>query len=442
MRIAFYKPLIRPKFTSDPFKSHYLGFSCLRAYLLAHEPDHDVRVVGSGNELAASRAELIGISCVSEMWEIIKATLRRLRADGFEGPIVLGGPHVTAVPETLPPEADCAVLGEGEASFLDLVRAYAGDRSPDLADIPGVAFRDSDGALVRTARRAPLEMDRLPVDVAEHAEIWLQISTVRGCPFHCPHCVERPTQGRPRYLSAERLLWLMAERLRRTGNRDVFFQDDTFLAGPRRLAQLHERMAAADLLGAFNIRSVSLNANLVKPHTVRMLKEIGVRSLGVGMESLNPRMLGVMKAGIVTLPQIERTLRLAAEAELPIGGSQVYGMRGERADEMLDSIRRVREYEQEFATFRHWVCYACQPLPGSTYWQLEQARGTVSAEMDFSTLRIDGDWQHFASPWFYANDANVPRDEFVAILEREGMCPYDFFRPPRPKPREAKAAAV
>lgn len=428
MRIVFYKPLIRDKFISDPFKAHYLGFSSLRAYLLAHEPEHCVQIVGSTDELLASRADLIGISCVSEMWERIKALLRRIREGGFDGPIILGGSHITALPETLPPEADCAVIGEGEATLLDLVRAYQKHRAPDLTNIPGVAFRKVDGELIRTPSRSPLDMDRLPVDVAEHPDIWFQISTIRGCPFHCPHCVERPTQGGPRHMSAGRLLWLMTQRLEQTGNCDIFFQDDTFLAAPRRLEELHRLMLAENLLGAFNIRSVSLNANLVKDHTIHMLKDIGVTNLGVGMESLNPHMLTVMKNDVVTLEQIERTLALAAETEIPIGGSQVHGMRGETREQMLDSIRRVRQYEREFATFRHWVCYLCQPLPGSTYWLDELARGAVSPLMDFSTLRIDGDWQHFESPWYYGNDANVPREQFVEIFETEGMCPYDFFR--------------
>jgi radical SAM superfamily enzyme YgiQ (UPF0313 family) len=430
MRVTLMKPLVREAFLRDSMKSQYLGFSMLRAYLLREERDVDVRVACTAEAIADQQPDLVGLSSVTEMWPRAVATARGLRAGGYAGPLVIGGPHVTALPETLPPEADVAVLGEGEAVLLDLVRAYRKSRRPRLDEIAGIAFRDPEGRLVQTPRRGVLELDALPMDLHENPSAVFQISTVRGCPFHCRHCVERPTQGGVRFLSAERLVWLMQERVRLTGNRHFFFQDDTFLAAPGRLEQLHELLRRKNLMGRFVIHSVSLNANLVREETIPLLKEIGVQRMGMGCESFNPRVLKEMKRGVLNLEHFERAIRWAGRAGLPLGGSQVYGYPGETRDEMIDSIRRVQRLERT-TIFHHWLCYVCQPLPGSDLWKEQQAAGNVSLEMDFSRLRIDGDYEHFDSPWYYMNEANVPREEFLDILERFGQLPPGFFAPPR-----------
>jgi anaerobic magnesium-protoporphyrin IX monomethyl ester cyclase len=429
MKIVFYQPLVRPEDRFHPFRSHYLGFSSLRAYLYANEAEISIYTASTPEGIIDACPDLIGISSCTEMWEITKGILRWLREEGFSGPIVIGGPHITALPETLPPEADCAVLGEGEQTFLEIVRANKSSRNTTLRDTPGIAYHETNGQVLCTKRREPHDMDSLPVDMDVNPSIWFQISTIRGCPFHCFHCVEHDTQGKVRYLSADKLLWIMKKRFRITGNPNFFFQDDTFLVPRGRLKRLHDLMRKENLLGKFTIQSVSLNANLVEEHTIPLLKEIGVISLGIGIESLNPRILRIMKGNVVKSEHIDRTIRYAQQAGLPIGGSQVYGVPGETRKEMIDSIQKVQHYEFT-TTFRHWVCYVCQPLPGSKFWQQELARGRVSLDMDFSCLRIDGDYRCFTTPWYYGNEEQVPRAEFIDILKKHRMLPKNFFLPP------------
>jgi anaerobic magnesium-protoporphyrin IX monomethyl ester cyclase len=429
MRIVFYKPLLRPEFCFDPFKAHYLGFSHLIAYLRKYEKECYFVVAPTLDAVIEAKPDIIGISSVTEMWEVMKDSIVWLRNKKFEGPIIVGGPHITALPETLPLGVDCGVIGAGEETLHELIKNYKVKRNPDLNEIKGLVYRDPEGELVTTPERTPIELDDLPINVLINPSIAFEISTVQGCPFHCVHCVEHDTQGKMRYLSPDRLVSIMQERLILTGNPYFFFQDDTFLAPPGRLQHIHELLRKRNLFGKFIIQSVSLNANLVKEETIPMLKDIGVTSLGIGMESLNPRMLKVLKKGVVTLEHIDRTIRFAHRCNMPIGGSQVYGFPGETRDEMVDSVKRVEHYEQA-TIFRHWSCFVCQPLPGSRFWTQELERGKVSVDMDFSSLRIDGDYRFFSSPWYYGNEEHVPRDEFISTLRKHGMITKNFFVPP------------
>ncbi|MEE9164930.1 MAG: radical SAM protein, partial [Nitrospinota bacterium] len=58
--------------------------------------------------------------------------------------IIVGGPHITAVPEETMsrfPELDIAAIGEGEDTLKDLVAAI--ENSGRLKDIPGILFREN-----------------------------------------------------------------------------------------------------------------------------------------------------------------------------------------------------------------------------------------------------------------------------------------------------------
>ncbi len=97
----------------------------------------------------------------------------RYRARGI--PVVLGGLHVTALPEEAGRHADAVVAGEGESVWLDLLNdavtgelkpCYRGNGGFDLADAPMPAFH--------------------LLDLDKYNRLTVQAS--RGCPLHCEFC--------------------------------------------------------------------------------------------------------------------------------------------------------------------------------------------------------------------------------------------------------------
>ena len=421
MRIGLWKPLFRPSNLNRPFRAQYLGFESIVAYLKSVAPQHEI-VYGMDED-----ADLIAMSCVSETMLMARDMCRVLRNTGFGGPIILGGPHFTALPETMPLEADCCVIGPGEETFAELVAAYEKDRDPDLSQISGIGWWPEWKIISETTPREPCALDDLPVNIEACPKDWMQISTIRGCPYRCEHCVEHTNQGEVRWLSAERLLWIMEERVRRTGNPNFFFQDDTFLAAKGRLEQLHRLMSHKDLFGKFKIQMISMNANLVEEHTIQMLKDIGAVSIGMGAESWDARVFREMKRGVVTQEHLFRVLKYAEEADmLPVGGSLVLGYPGETAAELATSLDTARQLVDQ-GKLAVWGTYVCQPLPGSRLWQRFESQGKVSVAMDFSTLRIDACSDHFPTEWAYWNEEHVPRDEFKRVVQASGFARKGCF---------------
>ena len=83
--------------------------------------------------LEETRPDLAGIYFDTMSYERGIEAARRARAMGAF--VVAGGPHATVLPETLVDHADIVVLGEGERTFAEVVRASA---SRDLKGVRGI----------------------------------------------------------------------------------------------------------------------------------------------------------------------------------------------------------------------------------------------------------------------------------------------------------------
>jgi len=95
---------------------------------------------------------------------------------------VAGGVHATAEPlQTLDAGWDVAALGEGETTLLKLV-----DAGGDPTGVPGLAYRNSDGDVVKTGR-----VERKPLDEYRAFSLrWNKFSALeitRGCAYACQY---------------------------------------------------------------------------------------------------------------------------------------------------------------------------------------------------------------------------------------------------------------
>ena len=103
--------------------------------------------------------------------------------------IVFGGASATFLWEhflTHFPQIDFVVIGEGEYTFLNLIRCIEKGEEEQVGNIRGIAFR-KDGKIVRTEPAWPIQdLDQLPVP-AKYFE-YQHLSLTRGCPGKCTFC--------------------------------------------------------------------------------------------------------------------------------------------------------------------------------------------------------------------------------------------------------------
>jgi radical SAM superfamily enzyme YgiQ (UPF0313 family) len=118
--------------------------------------------------------ELVAISSYSAQIAEAYDLSDRFRRIGVR--TVMGGPHVTALPEEAARHCDAVVVGEGECCWLEVLRdAEAGSLKP----IYGLPRREFD------LRYAPLPAFEL-LDISRYNRLTVQTS--RGCPHQCEFC--------------------------------------------------------------------------------------------------------------------------------------------------------------------------------------------------------------------------------------------------------------
>ncbi len=136
------------------------------------------------------KPDVIGFSCY--IWNIgmVEKLMGELHKLLPKLPVFLGGPEVTYDADKLLrkyPYLTGIFIGEGEATFAEVVKYYVKKNPESLEDIPGLMLRSG-----MTLARAPLNLTEVPFlydDMAPFTNRIIYYETQRGCPFRCSYCL-------------------------------------------------------------------------------------------------------------------------------------------------------------------------------------------------------------------------------------------------------------
>lgn len=166
-------------------------FISLAEYTINHRAEE---ILG---DLYKRHPDVIGLSCYIWNFHFIQELLREIPKILPDTDIWLGGPEVSCGAEEILKEYPAVkgiMIGEGEATFKDLLSFYAGKEdsrfsSPynSLEEIPGLVLHS--GA---TLSREPVDFGEVPF-LYDHLEEFenkiIYYETSRGCPFRCAYCL-------------------------------------------------------------------------------------------------------------------------------------------------------------------------------------------------------------------------------------------------------------
>ncbi len=291
--------------------------------------------------------------------------------------------------------ANFVLLGEGEATLVELVDSLSGKSTTALESIAGLAWLH-DGRLRQNPRRPPIaDLDALPfpawdlVDVARYRHVWLEhhgyysmnMVTTRGCPYHCNWCA-KPIWGQ-RYHSrspehvAQEMRWL-----KETYRPDhIWFADDIMGLKPGWWSRFAAAVEERDARLPFKCLS---RADLVmrSSEDVAALARAGGDIVWIGAESGSQHILNAMEKG-TTVEQIYAATRRLHEAGVRVGFFLQFGYPGETRADVELTLQMVRDCRPDDVGMS--VSY---PLPGTKFHetvraQLSDKRNWVdSADLD------------------------------------------------------------
>ena len=294
-------------------------------------------------------------------------------------PTVIGGCHVTALPErTLEEFAafDYGVVGEGEKTMLELVRSLQQNGTRKFLDnIPGLAFRDAGGSVHVNEPRELLsssELDMLPFpdfeeyykepDAIAHEDAEYPIMSGRGCPYHCAFCMQ--VLGRKvRRRSAQNTIKEMENAISRWSAHTFNFIDEIFLFNNRETREFLNLIIDRSL--SKHIRWSGLTrANLVDEELIKLAKKAGCFRLELGVESGDDEILKAIDKG-TTVEQVKDAVRIIKESGISLSTYYILGHPNETKETIKKTIRLAGELNTDTIAVGIMV-----PYPGTRIYDM------------------------------------------------------------------------
>jgi radical SAM superfamily enzyme YgiQ (UPF0313 family) len=355
-------PLWRPiKYSLFP----PLGLATLAAFL---DPDDDVDLVDDHVELLTTddRPDLVVIQVYITNAYRAYALADHYRAKGAF--VVLGGLHVTSLPEEAAAHADAIFLGPGDQTFPQFLRDFRARRP--LARYVSHQGRTIEG--LPPVRRDLIKRERYLVPNS--------IVVTRGCPQHCHFCYKDAFFEGGRGFYTQRVDEALAE-IDRLPGRHLYFLDDHLL-GDRRFAEgLFEGMRGMGRLfqGAATVDSV-LRGDLIE-----RAAEAGLRSLFVGFETFDPRNLSASNKKQNLARDYAAVARRLSDLGIMINGSFVFGMDEDGPDVFDRTVDWAVGNGITTATF-----HIQTPYPGTQLYRAMQVAGRLTSDNwdDYDTRHV------------------------------------------------------
>lgn len=359
--------------------------------------DHRVSII-DGNVRYLSERELVDFIVQNDVGLVGMGFMTRMAQKAYRMaaairretgvPIVMGGPHVTEVPnEPLgltghPQYADAVVLGEADDTWPRVVRdAAAGtlrqfyqpavidgkDVKPSLRNYPQVRWDRIDLSLFDLMRFVPSTAKRMLKRLGlNYDELYVvPVESGRGCPYGCEFCTVTGFFGdqirfRDNQNVIDELLCLKALGKERNALVSVFFIDDNFAINRKRTKSLLRDMIAQDACVPW-IAQISMNL-LRDEELVRLIAESGGRWIFMGLESIDPDSLKVANKSFNKPAEYAEILNLLAKYELYAITSFIFGMEGDRPGVSENTYRQVDAWPPGLPVFGILTPYPATPL--------------------------------------------------------------------------------
>ena len=360
------------------------------AYLASMVRDeHDVRIVDSLAEdynygdveriIKKYVPDVVGITSTTSMIPDAYAIAKIAKRYNENVKIVMGGPHVTFLPERTfqeCPYIDFIVRGEGELTFRELINSLERDGDPSnilglSINLRGKVKNNPPRPLIKDIDTIPMpSYDLLPMEKYQANGVRFgTVMTSRGCPFNCAFCSSSLQFGkRWRGHSDSRVIEELKHLHEKYRIREIEFLDDTFTLNKHRAIRIARRIVKEGLDISW---SASSRVDTFTEEVAEAMKKSGCHTIYFGIESGSRKTLNFIGKGI-TPEQSISAVKKAKRHKLRALGSFVIGFPEETKEDIKKTIKFSKKVGVDFAQFT-----IATPYPGTRLWKYASAKKLI-----------------------------------------------------------------
>lgn len=263
--------------------------------------------------------------------------------------VVLGGLHVTFMPDEAQQHADALLIGEAEGIWEQLLDDYQHGRLQPR-------YQRTEPVDVATLKPFPTHL----IDKSWYGNTWT-VMVSRGCIYHCSYCLVTPFFNKGmRY----RPVGHIVDEIKNSGAKWFELHSDHLMGDPEYIRELLTAL-------------IPLNIQWVGETTVNMSKDeellelaakSGMRYVLVGLETPSQEALKKAAKGFVKIQEVKEYIRRYHAYNIVVDSAMIFGFDEQDATIFERSLEFVNEVEVDVP---HSVLLI--PFPGSrTYRKLEE----------------------------------------------------------------------
>jgi len=316
------------------------------------------------------KPERVGISVYTSAHykEALRMAEKIRKHTTFKTELVAGGYHATAMPESLFPQFDKVIVGEGENVFNGKLERIT------IADEPRLDLLENlDYSL----------LDMTNYGMHQSGKRTATVITSRGCPYACSFCGKMSRKVR---FEPEEKIHAQLDKLKREGFDAVYFVDDVFTLNKDRMKNILETTKKSGM--SYRVTSRS---DLLDEEKMDILKETGCDWLSLGIESGNDEILKKSNKKMTTTDNYN-AVKMAGERGIKTKGFFIIGLPGETeetARETIEFAKFLKPFGLNQADF-----YFLSAFPGTPIWKDPKGFGIEITDKDYSKYLQAGKQAH------------------------------------------------
>ena len=416
------------------------GLSYIAAVLL--KDGHDVEIYNQDvhhyseehlkNYLDENEFDIVGLSFIGGYYQYRKAlkiseAINRSKKRPY---YIIGGHGPAPEPEFFMAKtgADAIVIGEGEVTIVELLKAIGEKRSLD--DVKGIAYREDKRCIVNERRPLIENIDEIPFPAYElfpidyyrlfrmprctNSDFVMPMLSGRGCTFKCNFCYRMDEGFRPR--SNESIIEEIKILKTDYGITHITFGDELLMSSKQRTISLCNDFIKEKI----NIKwDCNGRLNYARQDVLKLMKQAGCVFINYGIESLDDRILKNMNKAL-TVKQIIRGIEETIVAGISPGYNIIFGNIGENKEILNKGVEFLLKYDDgaQLRTIR-----PVTPYPGSPLYYYAMEKGLLKDCEDFYENK------HINSDLLSINFTDMSdEDVHRSLMEANSVLLHNYFK--------------
>jgi radical SAM superfamily enzyme YgiQ (UPF0313 family) len=268
------------------------------------------------------------------------------------------------------PEIDYVVIGEGEYTFLNLVKCLNDGELNKIEHIKGLAFRSAGQAVRNQDADAICDLDQLPIPAKYFS--YQHVALTRGCTGKCSFCGSPQFWGRQVRFHSPDYFVEQLELLYARGIRFIYVSDDTFTISRNRVIEICRKIIQKKM--EINWAAIS-RVDMIDQEILYWMRKAGCIQISYGVESGSQNIRRFLKKNISDA-QICRAFELTQYYGMMARAYFIYGCPRESWQSIQQTIDLINAIKPLSAIF-----YILDVFPGTALYQDYKKKFKVSDDI-------------------------------------------------------------